>query len=176
VRSPARHRPYHLQPNLTSLIDVVFLLLVFFLLATQLTEEKRVEMTLPALDNRESAPMPPGAGDTRIIVNVVPEARETELGGAYIVDKDVFAGDAAGIASLGERLRRARQNNSEVRVLLRAARNEHYQRVHPAMQAVTLAGVSGVDLVTVPPDGEIERLIEHEHSGVSPSNVPGVMP
>lgn len=173
MRSPARHRPYHLQPNLTSLIDVVFLLLVFFLLATQLTEEKRVEMTLPALDNRESVPMPPGAGESRVIVNVVPESREIDLGGAYIVDKEVFAGDAAGVAALGERLRRARLTTPDVRLLLRAARNEHYQRVHPAMQAVTLAGVAGVDLVTVPPDGEIERLIERESIGASSARQTG---
>lgn len=172
MRSPARHRPYHLQPNLTSLIDVVFLLLVFFLLATQLTEEKRVEMTLPALDNRESAPMPPGGDDARVIVNVVPESLEIELGGAYVVDKDAFAGDASGVASLAERLRLARRNNPDVRVLLRAARNEHYQRVHPAMQAVTLAGVAGVDLVTVPPDGELERLIEREGSNGTPPPAP----
>lgn len=163
--SPARNRPYHLQPNLTSLIDVVFLLLVFFLLATQLTQEKRVEMSLPAFDKRQSAALPAGEDQPRIIVNVVPEALRESAGGLYLVDKDVYPGDAAGVAALGERLRRAKADDPAVRVLLRAARDERYERVHPAMQAVTLAGVSGVDLVTVPPGGEIERLLEREKGG-----------
>lgn len=163
--SPIRHRPYHLQPNLTSLIDVVFLLLVFFLLATQLTQEKRVEMSLPALDDRQSAPLPAGTEQARVIVNVVPESQRAGVGGWYLVEKDVFAGDAAGVAALGERLRREKERNPGVRVLVRAARDERYERVHPAMQAVTLAGVRGVDLVTVPPDGEIERMLEREQRG-----------
>lgn len=166
MRSPARNRPYHLQPNLTSLIDVVFLLLVFFLLATQLTREQRIEMDLPALDDRESAPTPDS--DTRVIVNVIPFSRRGEFGGAYQVEKQVFPGDPPGVEALAETLRRAKAADPGVRVLLRAPRDEHYERVHPAMQAVTLAGVSAVDLVTVPPEGELERIIERENGGSTP--------
>lgn len=152
----------HLQPNLTSLIDVVFLLLVFFLLATQLVQEKRVKMELPSLDDRQSAELP---RSSRVIVNVIPPELEAELGGAYQLDKSVFPGDAPGVRSLGEALARSRAENTAVRVLLRASRDEAYERVHPAMQAVTLAGIAQVDLVTVPPGGELQRLIESERAG-----------
>lgn len=162
MKSPARQRPFRLQPNLTSLIDVVFLLLVFFLLATQLVQEARVEMTLPAIEERQSGELP---HDARVIVNVVPPGLVAETGGAYRVDNEVFSGDADGVAGLSRVLRQARDKNPKLRVLLRAARDEHYERVHPAMQAVTLAGVNGVDLVTVPPGDELERALRSASSG-----------
>lgn len=156
MRSPARHRPIHLQPNLTSLIDVVFLLLVFFLLATTLVQENRVEMPLPAFDDRRSDKLPEGA---RLILNVLPAGDGAQPRG-YAIDKDLYEPTPDGIASLGAALRAAKARNESVRVLLRAARDEPYENVHPAMQAVTLAGVSAVDLVTIPPDGELQRLIK----------------
>lgn len=170
MRSPARHRPYHLQPNLTSLIDVVFLLLVFFLLATQLTRESRVEMDLPALDNRESAPLAVGEGVTRVIVNVVPmpAGRGGGGGGGYLVNEERFSEDAAGIEALAGVLRRARGADPGVKVLVRAARDEAYQRVHPVLQAVTLAGVSSVELASVAPEDELERLQALEAEGGVP--------
>lgn len=155
MKSPARQRPYHLQPNLTPLIDVVFLLLVFFLLATQLTREARVEMDLPALHDRESAP-PKDSGETRVIVNVLPAEAGATPG--YLVNKDVFAEDAPGVEALAAALRRAREADPRVKVLVRAGRVEAYRRVHPVLQAVTLAGVSSVELAAVAPDDEIERL------------------
>ncbi|MFM9957116.1 MAG: ExbD/TolR family protein [Phycisphaerales bacterium] len=155
--SPARQRPYHLQPNLTSLIDVVFLLLVFFLLATQLTRESRVEMTLPALDNRESAPL---QGESRVIVNVIPSDGTSKPG--YAVNKETFSEDAAGIEALAATLRQAHAANAQVKVLVRAARTDTYERVHPVLQAVTMAGVSSVELAAVAPDGEVERLQQRE--------------
>lgn len=157
MRSPARHRPIHLQPNLTSLIDVVFLLLVFFLLATTLVQESRVEMSLPAFDERQSDKLPDGA---RVILNVLP-SDTTGVARGYTIEKEAFAPTPEGIDALGASLRAAKARNPAVRVLLRAARGERYEHVHPAMQAVTLAGVSAVDLVTVPPEGELQRLM-HE--------------
>lgn len=153
MRSPARHRPYHLQPNLTSLIDVVFLLLVFFLLATQLTRESRVEMALPALDQRESAPL---EGESRVIVNVIPRESAAARPG-YLVNKTVFPEDAGGVESLAAALRSEHAERPGVRVLVRAARDEAYERVHPVLQAVTLAGVSSVELAAVAREGEAER-------------------
>jgi biopolymer transport protein ExbD len=106
----------------------------------------------------------------RVIVNVVPESQRALVGGMYLVEKDAFAADPAGIAALAERLRREKAVDPDLRVLIRAARDERYERVHPAMQAVTLAGVRGVDLVTVPPEGEVERMLEREQgeAGGSP--------
>lgn len=156
MHSQARLRKVHLQPNLTSLIDVVFLLLVFFLLATQLVQESRVEMALPAFDDRQSGELP---RESRVILNVVPVERESEFGVAYQIEQRAFAGDGAGVNALASALRDLNDRQPGLRVLLRAARDEAYERVHPALQAVTLAGVHRVDLVTVPPEGELERVI-----------------
>lgn len=156
MSSRARQRPTgRLQPNLTSLIDVVFLLIVFFMLATQLAREQRVDMKLPALDERQSNDLPNG---TRAIINVVPAAQIKEPGGgAYMFNGRTYAENEQGIAALADSLKAAYAHQPELHVLLRAARNEAYSRVHPAMQAVTLAGVPRVELATVPPEDELKR-------------------
>ncbi len=144
--TPTRRSP-GLLPNLTPMVDVVFLLVVFFMVVSHLSRERAVEMTLPRLADADSAAL---GAEARLIVNVVPRDSRVALGGAYRLGDRSFADTADGILSLASVLREARERQPGAWVLLRAARTEPYAAVHPAMQAAVLAGIRRVELMVAP--------------------------
>ena len=66
--------------NLTPLIDVVFLLLIFFLVATRINEEER-ELTINVPDVLQAQPL--SMGSQEIVVNVTKEGKYRILGHDY---------------------------------------------------------------------------------------------
>ena len=148
---PARTRKFGgpLQANLTPMIDVVFQLIIFFLLVAQFSRQQVIDLALPSVADRQSEQI---KGESRAIINVVPIGQVAELGGDYRMGSLAFTGTPAGIEDMAEILRSMKARMADLKVYIRADRLESYARVHPAMQAVTLAGVSDMQLVTVPPD------------------------
>ena len=57
--------------NITPLIDVVFLLIIFFMIVNNIVTDEVPKVQLPDLDNPNVFPP---EGDRRVIVNIVPEA------------------------------------------------------------------------------------------------------
>jgi len=135
---------------MTSMIDVVFLLMVFFMLVAQMSNDRVVSLLLPRLSSAWSA----RAGDeARAIVNVVPPERRTVEGGAYRLGTLVFDDSEAGIEGLTRALEAVRRREPAVRVVVRAERTEAYDRVHPVLTAVSTAGIARVDLSIEPAAG-----------------------
>ncbi len=129
------------------MVDVVFLLVVFFMLVSRLTRDRAVEMDLPRL--RESDAESLGA-TSRLIVNVVPREGRAALGGAFRLGERAFPDTPEGVLHLASALREAKERQPDAWVLLRASRTESYSSVHPAMQAAVLAGVRRVELMVAP--------------------------
>lgn len=138
------------QANLTPMIDVVFQLIIFFLLVAQFSRQQTIDLSLPSVANRQSEQI---KGESRAIINVAPAKEVLSLGGDYRLGSLAFAGTPQGIEDMAGVLRSMKQRMPELKVYIRADRTESYARVHPAMQAVTLAGVADMQLVTVPPEG-----------------------
>jgi biopolymer transport protein ExbD len=126
--------PADLQANLTPMIDVTFLLIVFFVLVSQIVEVENVEMTLPELE--EPATELPGE-EQRAVINVVPgpagRASEYRLGG------NAFAPDPDGIERLTGHLAGLLDAAPSLRVNLRADQHTEYEWVQPVLAAVTAA-------------------------------------
>lgn len=139
------YNPPKIQPNLTSMVDVVFILIVFFMLISQINKEQVVDLVLPTLRASTAEPLP---AEARVVVNVMPKAQSA--GGAYRVGLRSYDATPEGIAAIAGALRAARGRDPSVRVMVRASRDEPYERVHPVLQAVTLAGMSKVDLIALP--------------------------
>lgn len=120
--------------NLTPMIDVTFLLIVFFVLVSQIVEVENVELALPELF--EPATELPGE-EQRAVINIVPGsgglAREYRVGGHSIPPAP--DGTEALVAHLTTRL----EENPALRVNLRADRSTHYEHVQPVLQAVATA-------------------------------------
>ncbi|MEE8156057.1 MAG: biopolymer transporter ExbD [Phycisphaerales bacterium] len=147
--------PAKVEANLTPLIDVTFLLIVFFVLVSQIVELENVDLDLPA----PTDPVSELAGDEqRAVVNIVPkpdgDILEYRLGGrSYAADRD-------GLQAMTARLTSMYRNNPGLSVNLRADASTHYRWVEPVMQAVSTAAllseremaVARVNLVVVRED------------------------
>lgn len=139
-----------LAPNLTPMVDVVFLLLIFFVLVAQISGAERVEMPLPRLFGVAEAPRGP---ERRIVVNIAPREEGADAGVWARVGTIEIPFGEAGEARLAETLLEARRLDPNLRVIVRASRDEASSRVLPALEACRVAGLPGASLATRAPDG-----------------------
>ena len=122
------------QANITPMIDVTFLLIVFFILVSQIVDLDSVDMELPKPEHPMTAL--PGE-EARAVINVVPG-----LSGAarsYRVGTFEFAANDAGRLELAGHLATLYRLNPALNINLRADRRTEYRYVAPVMQAVTSA-------------------------------------
>jgi biopolymer transport protein ExbD len=120
--------------NITPLIDIVFLLLVFFLVATKFAEEERfLDIPMPAASQANALAVPP----QQLIINI------TEDGRYYVRGKFVDQ------KNLGLVIASVSQNNPLTQsVLLRAHRNAGVQSVVDAVNLCLLYDIQDYALVT----------------------------
>jgi biopolymer transport protein ExbD len=146
------------QMNITPLIDVVFLLIIFFMLVNNIISEQSVEMIVPQLDEPTTREL----DDTsRIIVNIAPavyahleRADNTLLfdGEARFirVGLETFAADD--LDGVTAALIDAKAENPGVEVVLRSDGALYYDVVQPVMGAITRAGIDKINLVAYMPE------------------------
>lgn len=144
---PALPRRTGALANLTPMIDVVFQLIVFFMLVARFSEQQALDLILPRVGDERPRLM---EAETRAIVNIVPRERVRALGGAYRLGLLAFPETPEGVRALAAALAERRSRQPAVEVFVRASRTEPYSRVHPVVQAVTLSGIRRVHLVTLP--------------------------
>lgn len=122
----------HSEPrvNLTPLIDVVFILLIFFMVSTRFMDERALALDLPSAAHA-------GATDGARV-----EARVTPGGGFRIAGEPVAAEEL--VASL--RAQRAQYPDSALRV--RADRDARHGAVVRVFDAAAAAGFARVDVAT----------------------------
>ena len=120
-----------LQANLTPMIDVTFLLIVFFVLVSQIVEVESVDLSLPRLQDPASAL--PGE-EQRAVINVVPGARGHAL--AYRLGARSFPTDSDGLARLSHDVTALLDRNPTLRINLRADRQTHYRWVQPVIETI----------------------------------------
>ena len=117
--------------NVTSLIDVVFLLLIFFVVTSTFLERPGIDLTLPEA----------GSGETGVSVVTV---RIVADGQVFVGDRPVALEDLARV--LGESLRA----EETTEVTLEADRSVPHGRVVAAMDAARRAGARGLVVATRP--------------------------
>jgi biopolymer transport protein ExbD len=131
-----RRRPplAEVEANLTPLIDVSFLLIVFFALVSGINGREQATMDLARL--APGAAAKPG-DEARWVLNVLP----TKDGGCagYGLNGAVLEATPDGVARLAEALAEGYRANPRLAVNLRADRTTRYEFVEPAMRATTTA-------------------------------------
>jgi len=122
--------------DLTPMVDVVFLLIVFFILVSQLTRTERTPIALPALaaDLLSDAPT-----RERLVIHVEPEA--LRVGAAR------FPQGPDARRDLAATIRRALAASPGAAVVIRAPRNAPYRAVAPALAAAEDAQAPDVRLI-----------------------------
>jgi len=114
--------------NLTPLIDIVFLLLIFFLLTTQFIEEDGIGVRLPTA------------------ASAVDRERD-ELAVVVAAEGDLFVeGQRLSMTELGPRLRDLMGRDTTI--VLRGDREVHLQQVVSVMEQAKLAGAARIVVAT----------------------------
>ncbi len=129
-----------LQINLTPLIDVVFLLLIFFMVSTTFTRENRLAVNLPAAAGE---PAPEAARTIEISVS---------QGGAYAIDGRTLVNSE--LSTLMQGLEEVALGDRDVALILIADAEASHQSVVTAMDAIGKSGFSRLSIATRQPDDE----------------------
>ena len=127
--------------NITPLIDVTFLLIVFFVMSSRLIrEETAMELDLPR--ERSGVEQRADQNETdKVVINVA------ESGEYYFGAKRVTR------AELKACLQRAQSRATrETSALIRASRNTPYSAIEPALVLCAQTGFSNVSFAVVDPD------------------------
>lgn len=129
MTAPFNARRHKRKPhiNITSLIDVMFLLLIFFMLTSTFRQQLGVDISLPEAET---------ASETEVEFH---EIAVSEDGAFYFGSRGV---DDAG---LREAVRTLMEENPEAKIVLRADANADFGRV---IRAIDIArGVGGTQLI-----------------------------
>jgi biopolymer transport protein ExbD len=124
--------------NLTPLIDVVFLLLIFFMVTTTFTRETRLSVNLPQADGEAPQEAP------RLIEISVSQ------GGAYAIDGRPLVNNE--LDTLIQGLNEVALGDPDVALILIADAAASHQSVVTAMDAIGKSGFSRLSIATRMPD------------------------
>jgi biopolymer transport protein ExbD len=122
--------------NMTSLIDVVLLLLIFFMLSTKFVDEGRLKIRLPEAGNTSDAESPRGS----IEIDVTAE-------GAYRVNGRLLINNSPD--TLAAALGKVSQGDRSAPVTIRADARAMHQSVVTAMDVAGRAGYRQLNIATV---------------------------
>jgi biopolymer transport protein ExbD len=137
LKSRAREEP---EVNLTSLIDVVLLLLIFFMVSTSFVREAEITLRLPEAAATEQSDAPADALEITV----------TEAGAYLVNGRPLVNSERRTLRAAIERLSGDARN---VPVYIRADANATHQAVVTAMDVAGQLGFVNVNIATVtPPD------------------------
>lgn len=130
-------RPEEPELNLVSLIDVVLMLVVFFMLSSTFIDETSLRVRLPEVSSGEG---PPAAGESLVIA-------VTESGGYRLNGRDLINASAD---TLRAALARTAGSDRTATVTVRADARASHQSVVTALDVVGRLGFTDIDIATVP--------------------------
>jgi len=120
--------------NVTSLVDVLFLLLIFFMLASTFKRAGELDLNLP----ESSTAGPTGAGAAAESVDLVLTEK-----GTLMLD-----GAAVTFETLPQRLRTVRERRPRAQIMIQAETSVAHGQVVRLLDAVRTAGFTGVGIGT----------------------------
>lgn len=128
MKVPTSDRSGSIEPNLTSMIDVVFLLIIFFLVSSHLArQELQVELDLP---QAASGVDPQDSSTPRVTINVLPDGRT------------LLSGEAVRPQQLGPLLRaESAKHDGHLEVRIRGDRTVAYRHIAPILRSCAEASV-----------------------------------
>ena len=120
--------------NLTPMIDVVFLLLLFFMVSTSFIRESSLKVNLPEANGQPTEQM-----DEAIDIIIGNQGHFT-LGNTIVNAKDV--------TKLAEELKRLAKNNPNPHIVISADAKSEYQLIVTAMDTAQQLGFTRLTLAT----------------------------
>lgn len=127
MRVPRPQTHGSLEFNMTPMIDVTMLLIVFFLLASHLTRQEQQALNVPSATTSRSEDVP---NERRLVINVLPSG-ELQL-----------AGQPVAVSEFKTKLIAERQTSGDaLEVLIRSDQHVRFDVVEPLLVACAKAGV-----------------------------------
>jgi len=124
------------EVNLTSLIDVVLLLLIFFMVSTSFVKQSQIAIRLPEADSAAVVKEPPQTIDIMI----------TESGTYLINSRELINNRPETIRNA---LRKVSAGNNELPLTISADANAKHQHVVTAMDVAGRLGFTQISIATV---------------------------
>lgn len=129
------HKREDPEVSLTPLIDVVFLLLIFFMVTTTFRKESEYEIVLP-----EASQEPVPAEQQRLVVSI-------DANGNYSINEQRLSDN--GLATLRQALADAVGDKPDQPLILRADADTPHQAVVRALDAAGQVGLNRIAIATV---------------------------
>lgn len=129
-----RQSQQEVSVNLTPLIDVVFLLLIFFMVSTTFTRETELQIDLPEAEGTEAEPE-----TDRVEV-------EISADGAYSINGQRLGGTER--QALSERIQNVAEGNTELPFVITADADARHELVVRAMDVAGSLGFTGLSIST----------------------------
>lgn len=129
-----RQRKEEVSLNLTPLIDVVFLLLIFFMVTTTFTKESHITIDLPVANGEESQPP---AGELEVLVS---------QDGHYFINGQPLIDNSQ--KTLSQALIQQTRDRADKPLVIAADAQAPHQAVVTAMQAAGDAGLMNFSITT----------------------------
>jgi biopolymer transport protein ExbD len=133
-------RAEEVELNLISLVDVVLLLVIFFMLSTTFVQDSRLHIKLPE------------AGSARAESAASPLVVSISAQGSYRVNDRALVNNRR--ATLAAALRQVAGDSRQVPVTIRADARSSHQSVVTAMDVAARLGFTQVDIATVSQSAE----------------------
>ncbi|MDH5388970.1 MAG: biopolymer transporter ExbD [Gammaproteobacteria bacterium] len=124
----------HKTPNLTPLIDIVFLLLVFFMLTAHFVKDQSLDINLPEAN---SATNLEDQGALEIVINDNDD---------ILIDKKIIKSDELAVV-----LQQSLQARSNKQVVLHGDKSSKLDSTVKVMDAARKAGAESLDIITDQP-------------------------
>lgn len=131
------------EVNLTPLIDVVFLLLIFFMVSTSFTKETHLKVDLPQANGQPTSELPE---QIEILIAV---------DGSYAVNGRALVNTK--IETLKTALENTANGNVKIPLIITADAKSAHQYVVRAMDAAGQLGFVNLRMTTRMPDAEAEK-------------------
>ncbi|MCK4834283.1 MAG: biopolymer transporter ExbD [Gammaproteobacteria bacterium] len=133
------HREETVEVNLTALIDVVFLLLIFFMVTTTFDRHARLKVSLP-----ESSAKTTQQKDEPLVLSI-------DAKGNYFLNDRQIVNQQLGTLkqALQKTIGRDKKDYKDVALVLRADANTPHQSVVRAMDAASQLGMTKLSIATV---------------------------
>ena len=122
------------EVNLTPLIDVVFLLLIFFMVSTTFEQQSRIQIELP-----EATPTPAETEDESLEIVIDAQGRYF-IGEQQVVNSE--------LKTLKSAISKAVEGREPLTVIIRADASTPHQAVITALDATSQLGLTHISLAT----------------------------
>lgn len=149
MRAP-RYQHHDISFNMAPLIDVVFLLIIFFTLVSTFASAENIRMNLPAPDKSKAQAI---KVVDRVVLNCQYVESFSGAGGGRVL-YSVGPNPPEDLDTIAQKLAAARMGNPNLKVVIRADKRLHYEQVRAVMAVVADANIQNLSLVAHVAAGE----------------------